>query len=67
MLALLYLDTHERDPAVGARIRKSFDWDAMNRLHEKGLISNTVGKAKSVAITEAGLHKAELAFRAYSR
>jgi hypothetical protein len=26
---------------------KSFDWNAMNRLHEKGFISNPVRKAKS--------------------
>ena len=43
VLALLYLNLHE-----GARVWKSFDWDAMNRLHEAGYISNPVGKAKSV-------------------
>ena len=47
---------------MGARTWKSFDWDAMNRLHEKGLISNPVSKAKSVALTEAGLRQAEAAF-----
>jgi hypothetical protein len=35
VLALLYLGLHD-----GARARKSFDWDAMDRLHEKGYISN---------------------------
>jgi hypothetical protein len=43
VLALLYLTLHD-----GARAWKSFDWDAMNRLHEKGYIMNPVGKAKSV-------------------
>jgi hypothetical protein len=43
---------------------KSFDWDAMNRLHEKGFISNPVGKAKSVALTEEGLAEAERLFNA---
>ena len=63
VLALLYLGIHDREPATGARTWKSFDWDAMNRLHEKGLISNPVSKARSVVLTEAGLHQAERAFR----
>jgi hypothetical protein len=37
VLALLYLTLHD-----GSRAWKSFDWDAMNRLHEKGFISNPV-------------------------
>jgi len=41
VLALLYLTIHD-----GARAWKSFDWEAMSRLHEKGYISNPVGKAK---------------------
>jgi len=39
VLALLYLTLHD-----GSRAWKSFDWDAMNRLHEKGLISNPLGR-----------------------
>jgi hypothetical protein len=31
----------------------------MNRLHEKGFISNPVGKAKSVLLTERGLVESE--------
>ena len=54
VLALLYLTLHD-----GARAWKSFDWDAMNRLHEKGYILNPVGKAKSVVLTEDGLREAE--------
>lgn len=54
VLALLYLTLHD-----GARAWKSFDWDAMNRLHEKGYIMNPVGKAKSVVLTEDGLREAE--------
>jgi hypothetical protein len=53
-LALLYLGLHE-----GARAWKSFDWDAMQRLHEKGFISDPVGKAKSVVFTEEGLQESE--------
>ncbi|MGE5304027.1 MAG: DUF6429 family protein [Alphaproteobacteria bacterium] len=58
ILALLYLTLHDDD-----RAWKSFDWDAMNRLHEQGFISNPVGKAKSVKLTEAGLLESERLFR----
>ena len=53
VLALLYLGLHD-----GARAWKGFDWDAMNRLHEKGFISDPRGKAKSVVFTEKGLQEA---------
>lgn len=62
VLALLYLGIHDHDPVMGARTWKSFDWNAMNRLYEKGLISNPVSKAKSVILTEAGLCLAKEAF-----
>ncbi|HEY9200261.1 MAG TPA: DUF6429 family protein [Gammaproteobacteria bacterium] len=53
-LALLHLTLHD-----GGRAWKSFDWDTMNRLHEKGLIENPVGKAKSILFTEEGLKESE--------
>ncbi len=53
-LALLYLGVHD-----GARAWKGFDWEAMNRLHEKGFIADPRGKAKSVVFTEAGLDEAK--------
>jgi Mn-dependent DtxR family transcriptional regulator len=34
----------------------------MDRLHEKGYISNPVGKAKSVEMTEEGFRKAKELF-----
>ena len=61
-LALLYLVTHERHEGLGARAWKGFDWDTMNRLHEKGYISEPVGKAKSVGMTEKGFLKAKELF-----
>src|SRR4030066_2272182 len=61
-LALLYLVTHERHEGLGARAWKGFDWDTMNRLHEKGYISNPIGKAKSVGMTEEGFLKAKELF-----
>jgi hypothetical protein len=58
VLALLYLGLHDH-----CRAWKGFDWDAMDRLHTKGLISDPVGKAKSVVFTEEGLREAERLFR----
>ncbi|MBJ7310308.1 DUF6429 family protein [Rugamonas sp. CCM 8940] len=49
VLALMYLGLHDE-----ARTWKGFDWDAMARLYEKGLISDPAGKAKSVVFTEHG-------------
>lgn len=58
VLALLYLTLHD-----GGRAWKSFDWESMNRLHEKGLISDPVNKAKSVVFTEQGLQESERLFK----
>lgn len=58
VLALLLLGRHD-----GQRVWKSFDWDAMDRLHNKELISNPVGRAKSVLLTDAGLEKAQQLFQ----
>ncbi|MEJ2375926.1 MAG: DUF6429 family protein [Pseudolabrys sp.] len=58
VLALLFLGRHEGD-----RTWKSFDWASMERLHAKGLISNPVGKAKSVVFTDEGLRLSEALFR----
>ena len=54
VLALLYLDLHD-----GVRAWKGFDWDAMNRLHEKGYISDPRSKTKAVVFNEDGLGRAE--------
>jgi Domain of unknown function (DUF6429) len=48
-LALLYLTLHG-----GGRAWKGHDWDALDRLHKKGMISDPVGKAKSVVLTGEG-------------
>jgi hypothetical protein len=42
----------------GCRAWKGFDWDAMNRLHDKGYISDPRGKPKSVVFTEEGQKRA---------
>jgi hypothetical protein len=59
VLALLYLGLHD-----GARAWKGFDWEAMDRLHEAGLISDPRTPAKSVVFTESGLQRAEQLLRA---
>jgi hypothetical protein len=55
VLALLYLGLHD-----GARAWKGFGWDAMDRLHEAGYITDPKGKAKSVVFTEEGFERAKL-------
>jgi hypothetical protein len=57
VLALLCLDLHD-----GYRAWKGFNWDALGRLHEKGLISDPVGKAKSVVFSEEGLRRSQELF-----
>ena len=57
VLALLYLTLHD-----GNRAWKNLDFDAMDRLHEKGLIGNPAGKAKSVFLTPDGLERCEQLF-----
>ncbi|WP_158970585.1 DUF6429 family protein [Paraglaciecola sp. L3A3] len=56
-LALMYLTLHDN-----GRAWKKIDWQAMSRLHEKGLICDPVGKAKSVQLTEEGLKQSEALF-----
>ena len=58
VLALMYLTLHDE-----YRAWKGFDWDALNRLFEKGLIDNPRGKAKSVILTDEGLAQAEASFK----
>ena len=58
VLALLFLGRHDGD-----RTWKSFDWGSMERLYAQGLISNPIGKAKSVVFTDEGLHRSEALFR----
>ncbi|MGR9246976.1 DUF6429 family protein [Rhizobium leguminosarum] len=59
VLALLRLTLHDGD-----RAWKSFDWDVMDRLNQKGLIANPAGKAKSVVLSDEGLRRSEELFRA---
>jgi len=59
-LALLFLNMW--DEKLASRAWKTFDWDTMDRLYEKGLICNPKGKAKSVIMTEEGRARAKELF-----
>ena len=63
VLALMYLTLHRDERSSPHwRVWKSFDWDAMDRLHQKNLIVDPVGAAKSVILTEEGRRRSEEAF-----
>ncbi|NYT61309.1 hypothetical protein H0A66_03085 [Alcaligenaceae bacterium] len=49
-LALLALTLHDE-----SRAWKQLDWDVLDRLYEKDLISNPKSKAKSIVLTEEGV------------
>ena len=61
VMALLYLTMFE-DRGV-TRAWKGHDWDALNRLFDRGWISDPKGKAKSVVLTDEGVRAAEKLFR----
>jgi Domain of unknown function (DUF6429) len=54
----LWLTLHDE-----RRTWKGFDWDALDRLHEKGFIADPAKKAKSVVLTDEGLQRSEELFR----
>jgi hypothetical protein len=58
VLALMYLTIHEDQ-----RAWKAFDWDAMDRLHDKGFIGDPKNKAKSVVLTDEGLARSAQLFK----
>ena len=61
VLALLMLTAHQEDE-YGARAWKGYDWDVLDRLHEKGFIGDPVSKAKSVVVTPEGLARGRVLF-----
>jgi len=60
VLALMQLTLHE-----GTRAWKSYDWDVMNDLFERGLISDPRSKAKSVVLSEEGIARSREMFDQY--
>jgi hypothetical protein len=57
VIALLHLVSFES--AGVTRAWKGHDWEALNRLHASGFISDPKGKSKSVLLTDAGRQKAK--------
>lgn len=61
-LALLYLAVCEQEKGVRGPAWKTFDWATMNRLHEKGYISDPKKKTKSIELSEKGFQRAKELF-----
>ena len=61
VLALLFLTMFD-ERKHGARAWKGQDWDAPDRLHAKGYISDPKSKAKSAAVTEEGVKRSRELF-----
>jgi hypothetical protein len=56
-LALMVLGLQE-----GWRSWKGFDWQVLNRLYEKGFITDPRSKAKSVTFTKEGIQESRQLF-----
>jgi hypothetical protein len=61
ILALMFLVLHGDKNEV--RAWKGFDWDTLDRLHEKGLISDPKSKAKSVVLSDQAVKLSESLFK----
>lgn len=64
VLALLYLTAFKETKDLPWRTWKSHDWEVMDRLCEKGYISDPKSKAKSVSFSEQGYARAKELFEA---
>ena len=58
VLALLWLTLSDE-----RRAWKGFDWEALDRLHAKGYISDPKSKAKSVVLSSEGVQRARELFQ----
>ena len=58
VLGLLWLTLHDE-----RRAWRGHDWEALDRLHRKGLIADPANKSKSVILSDEGLRRAEELFR----
>ncbi len=65
VLALLHLTsfTEGKGEFAYTRAWKSHDWDALDRLHRRGLISDPKSKAKSIVLTKEGREQAVALFQ----
>jgi len=60
VLTLLYLTTFKDKP--NWRAWKGHNWDSLDRLHQRGYISDPATKAKSVLLTEKGAKRSQVLF-----
>lgn len=63
VLALLHLNAFT--DRFGWRAWKSFDWDALDLLHEQGMIGNPKSTAKSVVMSDEGVERARELFEEF--
>ena len=63
VLALLYLTSFSESD--NRRTWKGQDWEALDRLHEKGFIGNPKSKSKSVAFSDEGFERSKNLFKKY--
>jgi len=65
VLALLYFTsfTEGKGEFAVTRAWKSHDWEALNRLSDKGFISDPKNKYKSVVLTQEGQRRGEELFQ----
>lgn len=65
VLALMHLTSWQDHGAT--RAWKGFDWDALDRLHRQGMISDPKSKAKSVALSPEGAERSRALFERFFR
>ena len=65
VLALLHLTsfTEGKGDFACTRAWKGHDWEALDRLHQKGLIGDPKNKNKSIVLSKEGNQKAEALFQ----
>lgn len=61
VLALLSLTLHDVE-SFGGRAWKGHDWDVLDRLHQKGWISNPATKAQSVVLSPEAIEESKRLF-----
>jgi hypothetical protein len=62
-LALIFLTSFTEYGIT--RSWKGYDWDSLNRLHAAGFLSDPVGKAKSVMLSDQGAKRSRELFEKY--
>ncbi|OFZ36359.1 MAG: hypothetical protein A2504_10220 [Bdellovibrionales bacterium RIFOXYD12_FULL_39_22] len=55
LLALMFLTTFPNGKNLGTSTWKEYDWHHLDRLHEKGYISNPKSKNKTVRLSEEAI------------